>query len=125
MSAYTLTKTRFIEGVWEGVISGESADVPPPEVLVTHLEQSLPGVVVTGSDGPGTWVLRVPVPVTLIGDGVQTFVISDARTGDTLDSFALIAGEALGEDIRAEMALLRAELDLLKRAFRRHCLETS
>jgi hypothetical protein len=30
----------------------------------------------------------------------------------------------LDEDIRAEVDLLRAELDLLKRAFRRHCSET-
>jgi hypothetical protein len=30
----------------------------------------------------------------------------------------------LAEDIRAEMDLLRAELDLLKQAFRRHCVET-
>jgi len=27
--------------------------------------------------------------------------------------------------MRVEMDLLRAELDMLKRAFRRHCLETS
>jgi hypothetical protein len=31
----------------------------------------------------------------------------------------------LEEDIRAEVSLLRAELDLLKRAFRRHCAETA
>ena len=35
-----------------------------------------------------------------------------------------LAGEALAHDIRAEIDLLRAELDMLKRAFRRHCLET-
>jgi hypothetical protein len=28
------------------------------------------------------------------------------------------------DDLRAEVDLLRAELDMLKRAFRRHCLET-
>ena len=37
----------------------------------------------------------------------------------------MITGEPLGDDIRAEVELLRAELDMLKRAFRRHCLETS
>ena len=36
----------------------------------------------------------------------------------------LVAGDALAYDLRTEIALLREELDLLKRAFRRHCLET-
>ena len=49
------------------------------------------------------------------------------RTGEEsgqIGHVSLLAGEALGDDIRAEVALLRAELDMLKRAFRRHCLET-
>ena len=45
---------------------------------------------------------------------------TDAR----LASFTVVMGQPLDEDIRAEMALLRAELDMLKRAFRRHCVET-
>ena len=50
-------------------------------------------------------------------------VISDGG-GTKLGHFSIIAGEALGEDLHAEVELLRAELDMLKRAFRRHCLET-
>jgi hypothetical protein len=56
---------------------------------------------------------------------VQVFLINDAATGETLDSFTIITGEPLEDDIRAEVELLRAELDMLKRAFRRHCVETS
>jgi len=55
----------------------------------------------------------------------ENFIISDGKTGMTLNSFALLFGEVLAEDIRAEMGLLREELDLLKSAFRRHCVETS
>jgi hypothetical protein len=55
----------------------------------------------------------------------ENFIISDEKTGMTLNSFALLFGEVLAEDIRAEMGLLREELDLLKSAFRRHCVETS
>ena len=33
-------------------------------------------------------------------------------------SITLLAGDAMSEDVRAEIDLLRAELDLLKRAFR-------
>jgi hypothetical protein len=46
-------------------------------------------------------------------------------TDAVLASFAFLAGDALSEDIRAEMDLLRDELDMLKRAFRRHCVETA
>ena len=37
----------------------------------------------------------------------------------------MIGDEVYGVDLRAEMDLMRAELDMLKRAFRRHCVETS
>jgi hypothetical protein len=51
-------------------------------------------------------------------------MISETTLGQALGDFAIIAGDAAGEDIRAEMSLLRAELDMLKRSFRRHCRET-
>ena len=37
----------------------------------------------------------------------------------------IVTGVAMEDDVRAEIDLLRAELDMLKRAFRRHCLETT
>jgi len=88
------------------------------------LQEPVTGVTLTESAQERFWLVRVPVPPERIADGVQTFVIRDRRTGEVLDSFAVLAGDALSYDIRAEMALLREELDLLKRAFRRHCLET-
>ena len=72
----------------------------------------------------GNWLVRVPVPVSALTDGVHTILIRNAENGETLASFAVLAGDALPEDIRGEMELLREELDMLKRAFRRHCIET-
>ena len=66
----------------------------------------------------------MPIPAEVIADGVQTFLISDTTTGERIGDFALMSGDALSYDIRAEVTLLREELDMLKRAFRRHCLET-
>ncbi|SEP06430.1 hypothetical protein SAMN04490248_12226 [Salinihabitans flavidus] len=124
MTAFTLTKTRLFEGVWEGVLHAREDSPLRPDIEVTHLEKPITGVQVKETpDGEG-WQLRVPVPVEVIRDGVQTFLIRDKTAGETLESFTLISGEALADDIRAEMELLRAELDMLKRAFRRHCLET-
>jgi len=77
-----------------------------------------------GDAGVGKWFVRFRLPVERLSDGVQTFVIEDADTGDALAHETVIAGEVLDEDTRAEVALLRAELDLLKRAFRRHCSES-
>ncbi|MBN9889948.1 hypothetical protein [Salipiger abyssi] len=125
MSAYSLTKTRFREGLWEGLLVAEDRAAPPPEITVTLNDGPVRGVSVAQTDEEGRWAVEVPVPVEALGDGVQTFLILDAAAEEKLDSFTLIAGEAVGDDIRAEMALLRAELDMLKRAFRRHCVETT
>jgi len=124
-----LTRTRLIAGQWEGVLIREGgqggAGDRTPRLAVSHLGVALDGITLTPGEGPGVWQVAVPLPAALIGDGVQTFVIADADTGATLDSFCVIAGDALDTDIRAEMDLLRAELDMLKRAFRRHCVETA
>lgn len=124
MSTMNLTKTRLFEGVWEGVLTMTDGGKSQPAIRVTHLDRPLDGVEVIEDREQGHWVVRVPIPAKLLSDGVQTFVISDPDTGETLESFAVLAGDALGDDIRAEMELLRAELDMLKRAFRRHCVET-
>lgn len=124
MSEWTLTKTRLFEGVWEGVLSAPEPGESPPAIEVTHQQQPLAGVEMIARPDSDDWVIRVPVPADRIADGVQTFVIRDSDNGTVLDSFSLVAGDALAYDLRAEMALLREELDLLKRAFRRHCLET-
>lgn len=127
MATLNLTATQMKAGVWEAILSVESGGEPYfPDLVVTHLEQPVPDVmVVENPEQPGQWMVRVPIPPATLSDGVQTFVVTDAKTGATLSGFTIIAGEPLDADIRAEVDLLRAELDLLKRAFRRHCLETA
>ena len=123
MTSATLTKTRIRAGVWEGILSGPTT---PPALTVTLLEQTLPGVQIQPLSGkPGDWLVKVPIPANVLSDGVQTFVIRDAAQAETLAHFTIVTGVAMEDDIRAEIDLLRAELDMLKRAFRRHCLETA
>ena len=122
----TLTKTRIRGGIWEGILAADTAQNYQPDIEVLHLEQPLSGVqVIQTADMQKTWGIKVPIPADLLADGVQTFLIRDKRTGTRLDSFTIITGAALEDDIRAEIDLLRAELDMLKKAFRRHCLETA
>lgn len=125
MTAYSLSKTRFFEGIWEGIIAGDADDSPAPKIDVRVHDKPVPGVKLEPLTDPASWLVTVPVPANMIADGVHTFVISESGLGLPLGNFSIIAGDAAGEDIRSEMALLRAELDLLKRSFRRHCRETA
>lgn len=124
MSDLTLTKIRLRNGCWEGRINGPADSDTPPDIRVTHLDQPVTGVELVPGDGMGNWNLSITVPSHAIADGVQTFLIVDGANETKLGDFTLIAGESLADDLRAEVELLRGELDMLKRAFRRHCLET-
>lgn len=111
---------RIAGGVWEGTLSGAAAT---PVIEALHAGRGIDGVEVKPLPGKAAaYVVRVPIPAWALNDGVQTFVLQSG--GETLAQFTLIAGQPLDEDIRAEMSLLRAELDLLKRAFQRHVRET-
>ncbi|OYU41140.1 MAG: hypothetical protein CFE33_03515 [Pseudorhodobacter sp. PARRP1] len=123
MSDTILTKTRIRAGVWEGVLTGVSG---APALDVLHLEQPVAGVTVSPiAERAGEYAVQVPIPAELLSEGVQTFLIRNRGTGQTLAHFTVITGVAMEDDVRAEIDLLRAELDMLKRAFRRHCLETT
>ncbi len=118
MSEMTLTRMRLAGGVWEGLLSGRDE---PPALRVRHRDQ----LVAEAETEPSSegWFVRFRLPLDRLSDGIQTFVIEDAATGDALAHETVIAGDAAEDDIRAEVMLLRAELDMLKRAFRRHCSE--
>lgn len=125
MGAVRLTKTVLQAGIWYGLARREGgADGPPPQLSAWHLEKKLEGMEVSPAPVDGQWEVRLPIPAALLSDGVQTILIRDDDTGDTADTVTLIAGDPLDADIRAEIDLLRAELDMLKKAFRRHCTET-
>ena len=122
MSEAGLTQMRIRGGVWQGVLTGMTE---PPALEVVLLEAVLPGLTVAAlPDRPGDWAVRIAVPPEVLNEGVQTFLIRDKVSGETLAHFTIITGVAMEDDLRAEFDLLRAELDMLKRAFRRHCVET-
>ncbi|WP_323040565.1 hypothetical protein [Gemmobacter sp.] len=124
MAEPVLTETRIRAGVWEGILRAEPGG-PSPEVEVRHLDARIEGAMLASvPDRPGHWALRVPIPAQALSDGVQTFVIRSTASDATLGHFTIVTGADRGDDLRAEVDLLRAELDMLKRAFRRHCLET-
>jgi hypothetical protein len=112
---------RLVEGRWQAVLAGA------PDANVAGLSLRCDGVAIDPPEivavVPGHWHLVARLPAALIGDGVRTVALVDG-SGGTLGSFVVIGGAPVEGDLRAEVELLRAELDLLKRAFRRHCAET-
>ena len=115
-----LSQTRIAHGVWEGVLTG-GGEAPVVEAL--HDGMALPGVEVAALPGDQGHAVRVPLPGSILSEGVQTVLLR--LGGEVLTQITLIAGLPSDEDLRAEVSLLRAELELLKRAFRRHCAETA
>ena len=114
MTTPTLSKTRLHGGIWEGWLTGAPGRL---EIEATHLGTPLPGVEMTPAEGG--IAVRVPLPAALLSDGLQTVLLTDRETGTVLTSIAILCGDALDHDIRAEVDLMRSELDLIKRALRR------
>lgn len=114
-----LISDQVREGTWTARLI---AGADQPDLTMTHLGQAIDGLSIEQGQEAGTWLLRFEIPKALIGDGVQTFVLQD-QTEMTVGHFTLIIGEPLAEDLRAEIALLRGELETLKTAFRKHCAE--
>lgn len=126
MSAFRLVKTRIQAGVYEGKLTASNSDGSMPKLEILHLNKPVGKIqLLADKKISGGWSLTAGIPAELLSDGVQIFSIRDTDSGSTLDSFAIITGEPVEDDIRAEVALLRAELDMLKKVFRRHCVETS
>lgn len=117
----SLVRTRIAGGVWEGILSGVKGEAPVIEAR--HSGRIIEGIEVVPLPGKtGQHLVRLPIPAWTLNDGEQTILL---QTGETvLAQVVVIAGERAEDDLRAEVTLLRAELDLLKRAFRRHCAET-
>ncbi|MGI3169448.1 hypothetical protein ACRARG_09870 [Pseudooceanicola sp. C21-150M6] len=122
MSVLSVQKTRIANGTWEGLVTDVPSGVTPG-VEVRLRDEKIEAVRIQPL-GNGDWSLTFPIPQDLISEGIQTLTIHEANTGDLLDSVAIIAGDMANATQQAEIDLLRAELDMLKRAFRRHCVET-
>lgn len=117
-----LTKTRLIGGVWEGVLTG--AGSAEPVLTLRHDGEALPGLTLSPMENHA-WHVHAPIPVERINDDLQIFTITAADDVTVLAKFVVFAGETVEDDLRMEVSLLRAELDLLKRAFRKHCSDTN
>lgn len=110
-------------GVWHGVIAGASR--PAPLALVHRGERIAPVDLTQTPDG-NAWQVAATLPLDRLTDGASTFLlVEDGEDGQLANDTAIIArlpviaGAEINSDLQAELALMRAELDLLLREFRR------
>ena len=120
-----ITQIKFSQGVWQGLISGAAPRTDHlPKFDVTLHEEPVDTVQVIRTQDTDELHLQITIPPSAVGSGVHSFVITEHQSLDVLARFTLIRGDLAAQDLRAEIDLLKAELELLKRAFRRHCVET-
>jgi len=114
MAAPVLSRLQFEAGTWRGVVS--ATEKPVLRVTVDGREQD--GLTMTPVEGAArAWSFRFTLPATALGAGLTLFRLVE---GDTvLAELPVLAGAPLEGDPRAEIAALRAELDLVKRVLRR------
>ncbi|MCF3973784.1 hypothetical protein [Paracoccus salsus] len=111
-------------GVWTGRLR---APQRPARICATCLGEVVAEARLTET-AEGMWDIRLDLPGALISDGVASLMlVADEGEAGTpvgpesvrLDRLTIAAGKVLDEDLAAEVALLRSELELLKREFRR------
>ncbi len=119
MSDFTLTRTTIRAGQYRGVLTTRARLAETPVLELVFLGSSVAQVQVTADpENPRRWSVQVRIPPSSINEGVQTYLLREVSQGEVLDSFAIATGTVLEGDFSAEIALLRAELEILKRAFR-------
>ncbi|MBF9059485.1 hypothetical protein HKCCSP123_09865 [Rhodobacterales bacterium HKCCSP123] len=122
MEPEILTRVRLSGGRYEGLMTAADGSAGVEAVFEGR-------VVATASISAdparqGGWRVAIDLPAEVIGEGVQVIALRSVASGEVLDRITLMSGAPLDEDIREELALVRDELEMMKRAFRRHCAET-
>lgn len=117
--ASAVVAARIRAGRWEGALYRPGSTPPTAELWLG--DGRVGPVEVRSGETPGVWRLIATIPADQLTDGIQTFLIREVASGETLAHFSVLIGAALEADLRAEVDLLRAEIDILKAALRRHC----
>ncbi|MDJ0858835.1 MAG: hypothetical protein QNJ03_07140 [Dinoroseobacter sp.] len=114
----TLVQTSFKKAVWTGRLKRK--DPGPTPALRASLNGTLPlELEIAAAAGLAqTWNVQLRVPDEGLTEGTHLILIEDQEACEILYRIPIIAGIAASDDMRAEIAALRAELDQLRSAFR-------
>lgn len=126
MAQLTLTRVEIKSGAYIGTLrlnrrdTSASAQEPGPiQLMFQGRIVSTATLEPLTKEGSGVWRVELPIPLPLISEGVQSFGVTTDDGREILDYFSLIIGDALDQDVRGELASLRAEVEILKRVVRR------
>ncbi len=109
----------LIDGVWSGILFGAAKGKKAPALEAVLEGAVLDGLEVTPrASMASAWDVRLTLGAGFVQDG-SSCVVFRLSEGE-LASFSVQAGPVAEGDQAAELALLRAELDMLKRALRAH-----
>lgn len=103
------------DGTYSARVKAEEGSAP--DLALLHRGAPLPELSIADR-GHGFWDVTCPLPARLLTDGVQTLHLSLGEGETLLHSLAISVGAALEGDVVAEVALLRDELDIVKRSLR-------
>lgn len=119
MAGAELVESRIQGGRWSGLVRLVGAS---PGFAVSLDGEELAGLSEEPA-GKGLVRLTLDLPSRVISEGMRMFLVRPRGAAEPLGRFVLFAGQAIDGDALAEIALLRAELDLLKAAFRRRFVD--
>lgn len=119
MSDWVLHIAGLAKGRFTGVLKGYGPGAPAPR-LGLWVRGERRGEVRVGAPGEdGARAVEAALPADLMSDGVVVVTFAEAADAAPLARYAIAAGAALERDLAAEVATLRAELELLKAVVRR------
>lgn len=120
-----LVRSGVRQGVWTGKLKLAKPVDEAPALAILHRGRKLATADIAREDEDRRiWQVRFRIPDEAMTEGLETITITDEATGLALDHLSIAMGEVIEQNLVAEVSLLRAELDLLKRAFRRHCRDS-
>ncbi|MDB6177777.1 hypothetical protein PAF17_09715 [Paracoccus sp. Z330] len=107
-------------GVWSGCVRGANR---PERVCAICRGEVVAEAVLTENESEG-WDVTVGLPSSVLSSGVTSLILvagdqAEGAATQHLGRLNLIAGEVLDQDLGVEIAMLRSEIELLKREFRR------
>ena len=117
----SLTEIEFRGVIWTGQVEGLDEHVETmPEFRLLLRGEEISRLSPSYDVASERFELKVPIPSTAVGNGSNSLVVCSSENDDILAKIHVVAGNILDHEIVAELQILREELDLLKKAFRRH-----
>lgn len=115
----TITRTSLKSGTWRAELELPPGE-EPPELHLYLGGEAISAVSATPIAGrAGAYALSSDLPARVLSDGLSVLILWSGGDAPALAKVVIAAGEIESDDLRAELASLRHEMELVKQALRR------